>query len=54
MMCFVDHYLPCTVFSMGGTGKIRKDRAVLALAIWSYSVRSVWSGLHQWFTNIES
>lgn len=45
----LDHCLPCTGFSVGGKGKIREQRAVLAVAIWSYSLRSVRSSLHQWF-----
>lgn len=35
-------------FLSGGRGKIRKDRAVLAFAIWSYSLRSVWLDFHEW------
>lgn len=35
-------------FLTGGRGKIRKDRADLTFAIWSYSLRSVWLDFHEW------
>lgn len=35
-------------FLTGGRGKIRKDRADLAFAIWSYSLRCVWLDFHEW------